>query len=103
MSEKQLDRSQVAGLAVDLRRLGATQRVRAKGAAFHPRSLDPAMHDARVLARRKVRLVVDPARENVRASILRSYVQPLLQRGAGLLHDLELNRPARLILLGLSP
>src|SRR5271165_6351289 len=43
-------------------------------------------------------LVVDAAREDVRASIRRSRVQPLLQRGAGLLHDLELNGPAGLVL-----
>src|SRR6185437_4013278 len=50
MSEKQLDRSQVTGLTVDLRRLGATQRVCAISAAVHSRALDPAMHDARVFA-----------------------------------------------------
>src|SRR5208282_2393442 len=67
MSENELDRSQVAGLAVDLRRLGTAQRLRAKGAAFHPRVVDPAMRDARVLPRRQVRLIVDPAREDVGA------------------------------------
>ena len=49
--EKQLDRSQITGLAVDLRRLGAAHRMRAVGAAVHPGPLDPAVHDARVLAR----------------------------------------------------
>ena len=34
--EKQLNRSQIAGLAVDLRRLGAAHRMRAVGAAVHP-------------------------------------------------------------------
>ena len=56
------------------------------------------MHDARVLARREVRLIVDAAREDVGASILWSRVQPLLQRDAGLLHDLELNRTAGFVL-----
>jgi hypothetical protein len=51
MSEKQLDRSQIASLAVDLRRFGAAYRMRAKGAAVHPGALDQAVHDARVLAR----------------------------------------------------
>ncbi len=52
MSETQLNGSQIAGLAVDLRRLGAAHRMRAEGRAVHPRALDPAMHDARVLASR---------------------------------------------------
>jgi hypothetical protein len=40
--EKQLDRSQIAGLAVDLRRLGAAYRMRAVGAPVHPaRSIQP--------------------------------------------------------------
>ena len=51
VSEKQLDRSQIAGLAVDLRRLGAAHRMGAVGAAVHLGPLDPAVHDARVLAR----------------------------------------------------
>src|SRR5580704_2996532 len=61
MSEKQLNCSQIAGLAVDLRRLGAAHRVRAIRAAVHPGTLDPTVHDARVLARRYVRLIVDSA------------------------------------------
>lgn len=64
-SEKQLDRTQVAGLAVDLRRLGATQRVCAIGAAVHSRALDPAVHYARVLASRQIGLVVDSAWKDV--------------------------------------
>ena len=66
---------------------------------FHPRapSIQPRTMRASP-ARRKVRLVVDVAREDVGASIRRSRVQPLLQRGAGLLHDLEQNRPAGLVL-----
>lgn len=98
MSEKQLNRPQITCLTVDLRRLGAAQRVRAIGAAVHSRARDPAMHDACVLARRKVRLILNPARKGVGASIRWSRVQPLLQRDAGLLHDLELNRSAGLVL-----
>jgi hypothetical protein len=60
MSEEQLDRSQIAGLAVDLHRLGAAHRMRTVGRAVHPGALDPAVHDARVLARCDMRLIVDP-------------------------------------------
>ncbi len=83
--EKQLDRSQIAGLAVDLRRLGAAHRVRAILAAVHPGALDPTVHDSCVLARRG-------------ASTCGARFQPVLQRGAGLLRDLKLNRTASLVL-----
>src|SRR5580693_8610107 len=96
--EKQLDRSQIAGLAVDLRRLGAAHRMRAVGATVHPGPLDPAVHDARVLARCYVRLIMDSARKDLGAPICRSRVQPVLQRGASLLRDFELNRTAGLAL-----
>src|SRR5271165_1578563 len=98
MSEKQLDRSQIAGLPVDLRRLCAAYRVRAVGGTVHPGALDPAVNDARVLASRQMGLVVDAAREDVGASICRAHVQPVLQRGSGLFRDLELNRTAGLML-----
>ena len=98
MSEKQLDRSQIASLAVDLRRFGAAHRMRAIRAVIHPGALDPAVHDARILTRRQVRLIVDSARKNVGASIRRARFQPVLQRGAGLFRDLELNRTVRLVL-----
>src|SRR5208282_5413414 len=78
VSEKQLNRSQIAGLAVDLRRLGAAHRMRAVGAAVHPGALDPAMHYARVLARCHMRLIMDSARKDVGAPICRSRVQPVL-------------------------
>jgi hypothetical protein len=58
VSEKQPDRSEISGLAVNLRRLGAAHRMRAVGTAVHPGALDPAMHDAGVLARRDMRLIV---------------------------------------------
>jgi hypothetical protein len=98
VSKKQLDRSQIAGLAVDLRRLGAAQRMRAVGRALHPGTLDPAVHYARVLASREMGLVVDSARKDVGTSICRAHVQPVLQRGSGLFRDLKLNRTAGLVL-----
>ena len=59
VSEKQLDCSQIAGLAVDLRRLSSTQRMRAVGPPVHSGAFDPAIHDACVLASRQMGLVVD--------------------------------------------
>ena len=56
------------------------------------------MHDARVLPRAYMGLTVDSAGEDVRASICRSHIQPLLQRGARLFGDLKLNRTAGLVL-----
>jgi hypothetical protein len=62
--------------------------VRAICAAVHPRTLDPTANDARVLARRHVRLIVDSAWKYVRASISRARFQPVFQRGASLFRDL---------------
>jgi hypothetical protein len=98
MSEKQLNCSQIAGLAVDLRRLGAAHRVHAIRAAVHPGTLDPTVHNARVLARRHVRLIVDSAWKYVGGSICGARFQQVFQRGAGLFRDLELDRTAGLVL-----
>lgn len=103
MSEEQLDRSQIAGLTVDLRRLGTAHRMRAIGAAVRPGALDPALHDTGVLAGCHMRLIVDSARKNVGASIDRSQVQPVLQRCARLLGDLELHWTASLVLDNCGP
>jgi hypothetical protein len=65
--EKQLDRSKIASLAIDLRRLGAPHRMRAISAAVHPGALDPAARDARVLVRCHVSLIMDSARKDVGA------------------------------------
>jgi hypothetical protein len=98
MCEKQLDRSEIASLAVDLRRFGATHRMRAEGRVVHPGALNPAMHDAGVLAGGDMRLIVDAARKDLKASICRARIQPVLQRTPGLFRDLELNRTAGLVL-----
>src|SRR6516165_4357708 len=103
MSEKQLDGSQIAGLAINLRYLGAAQRMRAIGRAIHPSAFDPDAHDARVLARRHMRLIVDSARKDVRASICGARCQPVLQRGAGLVRDLELDQTTCLMLDNCRP
>lgn len=92
MFEKQLNRSQITGLAVDFCRLGAAHRVRAIRAAVHPRALDPTANDARVLTRRHVRLIVDSAWKYVGASICWARFQPVFQRGASVIRDLELDR-----------
>jgi hypothetical protein len=103
MSEQQLDCAQIAGLAIDLHRLGSAKRMCAIGAAIQPSALDPASHNARVLARREVRLFVDSARKDARASICGARRQPALQRGAGLVRDLELNRTTSLVLDNCRP
>jgi hypothetical protein len=98
VSEKQLDGSQIAGLAANLCCLGPAQRMRAIGRAIHPGTLDPAVHDAGVLPSRQMGLVVDAAWKDVGTSIWRADAQPVLQRGWGLFRDLKLNRPAGLVL-----
>jgi hypothetical protein len=50
------------------------------------------------MARRHMRLIVDAARKHAGASIYRARFQPVLQRGASLFRDLELDRTAGLVL-----
>ena len=50
-----------------------------------------------------MRLILDSARKDVGAPICRSRVQPVLQRGASLLRDFELNRTAGLALYDCRP
>jgi hypothetical protein len=51
-----------------------------------------------VLARAQMRLAVDSARKDAQTSICGTRCQPVLQRGAGLFRDFELDRTASLVL-----
>jgi hypothetical protein len=63
MSKQQLHCSQVAGLLVNLRRLGPPHRVRSISPAIQTGALNPAMDDPSILSGRDMRLVAEPARE----------------------------------------
>jgi hypothetical protein len=56
------------------------------------------MNDARVLACREVRLISEAAREQILAACGTEAGQPMSDGAPGLLGDLELNRPAGLLL-----
>jgi hypothetical protein len=56
------------------------------------------MDDPRILSRRKVRSRLEAAREEILAVSRVDLRKPVFDRGAGLLGDLELNRPACLLL-----
>src|ERR1700751_2887154 len=72
--------------------------MRAVGRAIQPGTLDPAMNDQGVLPRRQVRLPPEAAREEVPLLPAGYLGKPGVDRRSGLLGDLELNRPARLLL-----
>ena len=63
MPQQQLDRSQIAGLAIDLGGLRASHRMRAVGRAIEPGILNPDVNNPRVLPRREVWLPATAAGE----------------------------------------
>ncbi|GGB25368.1 hypothetical protein GCM10011324_39070 [Allosediminivita pacifica] len=63
VAKQELDRAKIACLAVDLRCLRAPQRVRPVAARFETDRRHPLPDEPYVLARRDVRPVVKPARE----------------------------------------
>src|SRR5262249_48114217 len=96
--ERQLHRSQVARFLVYLCRLGPSHRMRAIGRAIKPSARDPRMDDPGILPGRQMRLRSDPAGKEVPGASVSNVGKPRLDRGSGLLGDLELHRPARLFL-----
>src|SRR5262250_64668 len=96
--EKQLHRSQVARFPIYLCRLGPSHRMRAIGRAIKPSARDPRMDDPGILPGRQVRLGSDPTGKEVPGAPASNVGKPRLDRGSGLLGDLELHRPARLLL-----
>ena len=96
--EKQLHDSQVAPFLIYLCRLGPSHRMRAIGRAIKFSTRDPRMDDPGILPRRQVRRRSDPAGKEVPDVPVSSVGKPRLDRGSGLLGDLELHRTARLLL-----
>ena len=88
--EKQLHRSQVARFLIYLCRLGPSHRMRAIGRAIKPSACDPRMDDPGILSGRQVRLLSDPAGKEVPGAPASNVGKPRLDRGSGLLGDLEL-------------
>src|SRR5215470_2128424 len=72
--------------------------MRAIGRAIEPSARDPRMDDPGILPGRQVRLRSDPAGKEVSGAAASDVGKPRLDRGSGLLGDLELHRPARLLL-----
>src|SRR5439155_6038670 len=96
--EKQLHGSQVARFLIYLCRLGPSHRMRAIGRAIKPSARDPRMDDPGILPGRQVRLRSDPAGKEIPGVPASNVGKPSLDRGSGLLGDLELHRPARFLL-----
>src|SRR5215813_3905574 len=98
LPEKQLHGSQVARFLIDLCRLGPSHRMRAIGRAVKPSARDPSMDDPGILPGRQVWLRSDSAGKEIPVVPVSNVGKPRLDRGSGLLGDLELHRPARLLL-----
>ena len=98
MTQDKLNRPQIARLLVDLSCLRPPHRMRAIGGAVKPGARDPAVDNPCILSCREVRSRPEAAREEIRAVSRIDLRKPDLDRGAGLLGDLELNRPACLLL-----
>src|SRR5262245_11342441 len=76
----------------------SSHRMRAIGRASKPSARDPRMDDPGILPGRQVRLRSDPAGKEVPGAPASSVGKPRLDRGSGLLGDLELHRMVRLLL-----
>src|ERR1700758_3521760 len=72
--------------------------MRAIGRAIKPGARDPRMDDPGILPGRQVRLRSDPAGKEVPGVPASNVGKPRLDRGSGLLGDLELHSPARFLL-----
>ena len=92
--EKQLHCSQIARFFIYLCRLGPSQRMRAIGRAIKPSARDPRMDDPGILPGRQVRPCSNPAAKEVPGAPASNVGKPRLDRGSGLLGDLELHRTA---------
>src|SRR6185503_10053700 len=92
MPKQQLNRSQIAGLAIDLGCLRATHRMGAVGRAVESGALDPNVYDPRILPCGQVRLPWTTAGEQILATPKVALRQPVADRGPCLLGDFELNR-----------
>src|SRR5215469_7353805 len=68
------------------------------GRAIEPSARDPRMDDPGILPGRQVRLRSDPAGKEIPGAPASNVDKPRLDRGSGLLGDLELHRTARLLL-----
>src|SRR6201993_1431296 len=72
--------------------------MRAIGRAIKPSARDPKMDDPGILPSRQVWLHSDPAGKEGTGVPVSNAGKPRLDRGSGLLGDLELHRPARFLL-----
>ena len=88
----------IAGLLVNLCRLRSAQRMRAICRAIEPGAVRPSMDDAGVLPRRQVWLSPQTAWKQISALASIEGGEPLADSSTGLLGNLELHRPAGLLL-----
>lgn len=98
MAKQELYRPKISCLAVDLRRLGAPQRVRSVSPGLETDRRHPVPNEPRILPRGDGRSVVEPAREQEGATDHLGPRHPGRDRSTGVLRDFELNGALRLAL-----
>src|SRR5688572_876008 len=96
--EQDLHGPQVSGRFVNERRLCSPHRMRAIFAAIQANRRDPFVNKPSVLPGTEVAHVVDAAGENEIEGRATTALKPCLEAPTCLSHDLELNRPAGLLL-----
>jgi len=97
VAQKQLNRAQIAGTAVDQRRLGSAERVCPEEARIQTDTIDPFGDQAGVVPRRH-RLDTATAREEEFSRLLPGALEVCVNGFACLLRQLELDRYPRLSL-----
>ena len=98
MTEQNLDRPYIAGLAVDQGNLGPAERVRSVGGCLDPDLPKPAFQQARIVPRRDAIPVVPPGREQAVAASGPAHAYPGEHAAARALRHLEPDRGSCLLL-----
>lgn len=98
VTQEQLHRPQIAGCLVDDRRLGPGKRVRAIVLAPQPDCCHPLVHEPGILPSADMVRVVGATREGIVVNRAAPVLQPRLEAGPSCFEQLELDRPAGLLL-----
>lgn len=98
VAEQELDCTKISRFPVDLRRLGASQRMRSVAAWLKTDRRHPISNEARILPGRDVLPVVKAARKEERTADHLGPRDPVRDRETGVFRDFELNGPLCLAL-----
>ena len=98
MAKQELHSSEVSGLAIDDRRLSASQRMRSVGCRVQTDRRHPVLNDPGLLPGRQMRRTPQPASEEVVFRARLVLLEKRADRSASVFGDLELNRATGFLL-----